>query len=258
MDILRKELNSIYEAQHLGRENLNPADVVSARARAEVMVGVNGACAVITDASCDRCYVMAGGFGRLMGFSDVPFLVQEVASSDEDEIYSRLHPEDLVDKRMLEYEFFRSVDALPPSEKTLFKATCRIRMRDREGVYRYVDNSTQVVGLSPAGGIWLILCCYDLSPDLSDRGDGISPCIVSNTTGETQCLSFGARRQHLLTEREKEILRLIREGRPSKQIAALLGISVNTVNRHRQNIISKLSVGNSIEAVTAATAMRLL
>ena len=53
-------------------------------------------------------------------------------------------------------------------------------------------------------------------------------------------------------------LHLIREGKASKQIAAILGISVNTVNRHRQNIIEKLSVGNSIEAITAATAMKLL
>ena len=53
-------------------------------------------------------------------------------------------------------------------------------------------------------------------------------------------------------------MRLIQQGRASKQIAAALGISVNTVNRHRQNIISKLSVGNSVEAITAAKAMRLL
>lgn len=44
---------------------------------------------------------------------------------------------------------------------------------------------------------------------------------------------------------------MIHSGKPSKQIAAILGISVYTVNRHRQNILAKLSVGNSIEAITA-------
>ena len=56
----------------------------------------------------------------------------------------------------------------------------------------------------------------------------------------------------------QEILHLIREGRSSKQIADVLDISIHTVNRHRHNILEKLSVGNSHEAITAASAMRLL
>ena len=66
------------------------------------------------------------------------------------------------------------------------------------------------------------------------------------------------RRPHILTSREKEILSLIREGKPSKQIAALLGISIHTVSRHRQNIIEKLSVGNTVEAIMAASLMKLM
>ena len=34
----------------------------------------------------------------------------------------------------------------------------------------------------------------------------------------------------------------------SKDIAQTLSISINTVNRHRQNILEKLQVNNSIEA----------
>lgn len=77
-------------------------------------------------------------------------------------------------------------------------------------------------------------------------------------TGEIKDFLFEARRNRILTEREKEILNLIREGKPSKQVADILGISIHTVNRHRQNIIAKLSVGNIVEAITAATAMKIL
>ena len=70
--------------------------------------------------------------------------------------------------------------------------------------------------------------------------------------------SFSDRRSHILTDREKEILLLIKEGKLSKQIADILEISIHTVNRHRQNILEKLSVGNSIEAVMAAESMRLI
>jgi DNA-binding NarL/FixJ family response regulator len=61
-----------------------------------------------------------------------------------------------------------------------------------------------------------------------------------------------------LTSREKEILLLISKGEISKVIADQLNISINTVNRHRQNILEKLNVNNSIEAVRTADALNLL
>lgn len=257
MDILHKELNEIYAAQHLEREHLDTANVKRAGQNARNLVKITGACAVVTDAAADRCHIYGGRFGNLMGLGIAPYECTEVGSSDEDEIYGRIHPEDLVEKRMLEYEFFKLVHPLHGEEKKHYRATCRIRMCDDKGVYRKVANSTQLIELSPDGKIWLILCCYDLCPDQGDT-DGIMPYIVNNGSGEIIELELGERRKHLLSEREKEILRLIQSGKPSKQIAAILDISVHTVNRHRQNIIEKLSVGNSIEAVMAATAMKLL
>ncbi len=223
----------------------------------EVAVDVENDCRVITDAAADFCYIVGGRFSYLMGLSDSMNYANEADSSDEDVIYNKMHPEDLVDKRMLEYEFFKFVDSQPITSKTNFKATCRIRLKDRNGNYVYADNSTRVLRLSPMGKVWLIMCCYDLSPN-QDQSPGIDSRIIDCRTGEITNLQFSEKRTRILTDREKEILNLIKEGRPSKQIADMLNISVHTVNRHRQNIIEKLSVGNSVEAVTAATAMRLL
>ena len=171
-------------------------------------------------------------------------------------IYNRINPENLVDKRMLEYEFFKFIDTLPPDEKLNYKATCRFRIKNRNGDYVYVDNSTGIMRLSPNGKIWLILCCYCLSPN-QESTPGISPRIVNGETGEIIGIKLSDKRARILTEREKEILNLIKEGKLSKQIAGILGISVHTVNRHRQNILEKLSVGNSIEAINAAALMKL-
>lgn len=44
----------------------------------------------------------------------------------------------------------------------------------------------------------------------------------------------------------------------SKDIARILSISINTVNRHRQNILEKLQVSNSIEACRVAKELKLL
>lgn len=257
MDILRKELTGIYDSQRLDKEELDPAEICGCRRLAEGFVEVANGCAVITDAACDRCYLYVGAMGALLGITDSYPLSREIDSSDEDIIYNRMHPEDLADKRMLEYEFFKFVDPLAGDEKMEYQATCRIRIRNcREG-YTLVDNTTQILRPSPAGKIWLILCTYSLASDRIWTGD-IRPAIKNNRSGEVTLLSFNDRRQHILTDREKEILRLIKEGKASKQIADMLGISVHTVNRHRQNIIEKLSVANSVEAITAAESMRLL
>jgi len=45
-----------------------------------------------------------------------------------------------------------------------------------------------------------------------------------------------------LTAREHEILQLIAEGLASKQVAAELGISIKTVEKHRQNLMEKLNI----------------
>ena len=51
----------------------------------------------------------------------------------------------------------------------------------------------------------------------------------------------------ILTAREAEVVKLIAEGRSSKEIATLLVISVKTVERHRANILQKLEMRDRTE-----------
>ena len=53
-----------------------------------------------------------------------------------------------------------------------------------------------------------------------------------------------------LTQREKEVLKLIAEGHKNAEIADLLCISVKTVNKHRSNLMLKLDLHNA-SALTA-------
>ncbi len=59
----------------------------------------------------------------------------------------------------------------------------------------------------------------------------------------------------LLTRRETEILKLIAEGRSSKEIAEILHLSVRTVNNHRGNVMRKLDVKKSTDLVRHALSM---
>lgn len=61
-----------------------------------------------------------------------------------------------------------------------------------------------------------------------------------------------------LTQRELEILQLIQKGLLSKEIAHNLCISIHTVNIHRQNLLHKLGVQNSIEAINAGLKLGIL
>jgi DNA-binding CsgD family transcriptional regulator len=55
-----------------------------------------------------------------------------------------------------------------------------------------------------------------------------------------------------LSRREREALAYLVRGLSNREIAASLGISTNTVNKHVQQILAKLSVRNRVEAAIRA------
>lgn len=61
-----------------------------------------------------------------------------------------------------------------------------------------------------------------------------------------------------LTPREKEVLRLMAEGIPSRDIASRLGISYTTVRTHIRSLGSKLGVHSKLEAIVKAREMALV
>lgn len=61
-----------------------------------------------------------------------------------------------------------------------------------------------------------------------------------------------------LTPREKEVLRLMAEGFPSRAIAAQMGISYTTVRTHIRSLGSKLAVHSKLEAIVKARELGLI
>jgi len=62
----------------------------------------------------------------------------------------------------------------------------------------------------------------------------------------------------VLTERQKEILKWVYQGKSNMEIGAILGISTLTVKNHVQRILRKLQVQNRAQAVGKALAQRIL
>jgi len=84
-----------------------------------------------------------------------------------------------------------------------------------------------------------------VSPNLSEK---LTDDWVKKNRGD-QGISFEPER---LTIREREVLKLIAEGKSGKEIGDLLFISARTVERHRANIMQKLSVKKTADLVRYA------
>src|ERR1019366_2200360 len=62
----------------------------------------------------------------------------------------------------------------------------------------------------------------------------------------------------LLTDREREILQLLAEGRANKEVAALLNISPTTVETHRGHILRKLSLHGTADLILYAVRKKIV
>ncbi len=71
----------------------------------------------------------------------------------------------------------------------------------------------------------------DVSKRLNDR----------NESAQDAAGNFKKKNNHL-SSREMEVLQLIAEGMPNKQVAAELGVSFKTVDKHRQHLMGKLNI----------------
>jgi DNA-binding NarL/FixJ family response regulator len=61
-----------------------------------------------------------------------------------------------------------------------------------------------------------------------------------------------------LSPREREVLQLVAEGAPSKQIAADLGISIKTVEKHRHQLMKKLHIHHTAGLTRYALEARII
>ena len=81
----------------------------------------------------------------------------------------------------------------------------------------------------------------------------IAPGFGQDVIENLRSASGGMRRPSAkLTDRQKQVLRLIAEGRANKEIAVCLGVSVKTVEFHRTRLMAKLGVHNAAEIATFA------
>lgn len=62
----------------------------------------------------------------------------------------------------------------------------------------------------------------------------------------------------LLTDREKEVLQMIAEGKSTKDVANILNLSVDTIKTHRNHILQKLNLHSSVDLVLYAVRKKII
>jgi len=89
----------------------------------------------------------------------------------------------------------------------------------------------------------------------------LSPQVLGKLVDDFRSRSHGSRgvpRGATLTPREREVVKMIAEGKSVKEIASLLGLSIKTIEAHKFNLMRKLDIHNKAQLVTYAIQKKIV
>lgn len=172
-------------------------------------------------------------------------------------LLNAIHPEDMELSKLATRKYIELISSAPVDEKLNYKIIYETRVKNPDNEYKRIIIQEQILELSQDGLPWIMLGIADLAPNQTVT-ETLRIRLINFRTGQIVPFSLSSDEKSILTSREKEILKLIDEGRLSKEISDMLSISLHTVNRHRQNILQKLNADNSIEAIHNARSLGLI
>jgi DNA-binding CsgD family transcriptional regulator len=206
---------------------------------------IENSMAVLSDMQCNRSFVYTSRIALELGmnFHENPSVINSIW---EEEILGKIHPDDKLKKYIHELRFFTFLETLKINERTDYHVLSRMRMKDKDDVYRFIQHRMYYFYSPYNNKLRFALCLYNIALDQSQILP--SDFLIVNSAEGKVVLEDRFNYQNILSKRELEVLKLVGEGFTSKKIADFLSISINTVSRHRQNILEKLNVKNSVEA----------
>lgn len=250
MKSLQQEYESLMNSQHFDAAELDYA-VLERHIQQLSQLAQVANCGITVYDMYRRCHVFASyNFPELFRYD-----LDDIAVGDSDYFKSRIHPDDwqeLHRNGIACLRFLLENPALAPDVKLVNGYRVNV-----DGRWTSVVEQFQILEFDARGNIWLSLSMLDIAPE-HDAPSGMRSRLFNYRTGENLSFPCGDSAPSVLSVREREILELIGRGKLSKEIAEELFISVHTVNTHRQRILEKLHVGNSLEAVRYARMYGLL
>lgn len=204
-------------------------------------------CIFTVDVFKERYDFASDHFTHIFGYN--PTWIKTIRKQG-DLLEERIHPDDRAQLFEYQIEHGRFIYSLPPEERNNYQQIFQIRMLNAQQRYINIISRHQVIQKDRNGKAWIIMGTMDVAPDQTPR-EKIKRTVINKKTGEILTSAFTPAEKQL-TNRETEILLLIRQGFLSKEIAYRLNLSIYTVNNHRKNILAKLNADNIIEAINRA------
>ncbi len=260
MEELVNEYMSLMSSLEFDEKELDYTVVERHKAMLEHMSRVSNCCITVFDNYRMEHLFTSYNFSDIFGYD-----VKAANEIGTDYFNERIHPEDMAQltKNAILFlrGFFNDKEGLKQG-----KLINEYRIRDAAGKYVRVIEQHQPLEYDKKGNIWLSLSVVDLSPDQRPL-ESVKSKYLNCRTGEHFSIQELAVKYVYnngndipvsLSRRELEVLKLVKDGLLSKEISEQLFISVHTVNTHRQKILEKLAVDNSMEAVNYAMNLGLL
>jgi DNA-binding CsgD family transcriptional regulator len=217
------------------------------RALIQQMSQISQSCLFTVDVFRGRYDFASSAFSDLFGYK--PEWLNSIEKQG-DFLEDMVHPDDLEKLIKMQIDHSHFIYSLEPQYRNDYSNTYTFRMRNVHKEYLNVISRQRVIQQDVNGKAWIVLGEVSILPDQRPLDD-VQKITVNLKTGEMIYTPNKFDYDISLSQREIEILNLIRLGYLSKEIADKLYISLNTVNNHRKNILRKLGVSNSMEAIHA-------
>lgn len=123
---------------------------------------------------------------------------------------------------------------------------------DREYVHRFLRAGVSGYVLKKAAGADLVSAIRSVQRGGLVLDPEVARDAVTGEAAPAAALAADAEPYERLTDREKQVLKLVAEGRSNKEVASLLGISVKTAMSHREHVMDKLDVHSRTDLIKFA------
>jgi DNA-binding NarL/FixJ family response regulator len=123
---------------------------------------------------------------------------------------------------------------------------------DREYVHRFLRAGVSGYVLKKAAGADLVAAIRAVARGGLVLDPEVARDAVTGEAARPAELASEADPYEKLTDREKQVLKLVAEGRSNKEVAQLLGISVKTAMSHREHVMDKLNVHSRTDLIRFA------
>ena len=166
-----------------------------------------------------------------------------------------LHPDDRPYFLSFETKTAEFLQLLPIEKIMKYKVRYDFRIKKKNGDYIRVLHQVIIFEHDDEGGIIRSLGVHTDITHL--KRDGKPVLSLIGIDGEPSYLDIDIKNKEIkskeiLTSREKDVLRLLIEGKLSKEVSGLLNISKQTVDRHRKNMLQKNNLNNTSELIGKA------